>query len=589
MRRGEWLNLNGVWDFEIDHLDRLRPDDFQRRPLSSSILVPFPPEAPLSGVDPALAKRDIRAVWYRREVTVPASWIGRHLLLHLQASDYDTTVWIDGEFVGMHRGGFTPIDIDISETVGDRTSFTLLVRARDAMGAPKPSGKQTHKLDGYEAYYSRITGIWQTVWIEPVTATHLGRPRITPDVPQSSFQIDLPLSSHVRHAQVSVELRSENRVIATSTVEVRHQDRAEIHIQVPADEVRHWSPDAPHLYDLRFTLELEDGTRDTVDSYAGLRSIQIDGVRVLLNGEPVFQRLVLDQGWYPEGLLTAPSDDALVRDIELAKSAGFNGARLHEKVFEERYLYHADRLGFLVWGEFPDWGVRVRNRQLPPATIFTQWSEAIERDYSHPSIVGWCPLNETFERLDDAPNVLDDVTVGLYRLTKALDGTRPVIDASGYSHRVYGADIYDSHNYEQDPETFAQQMSGLGRGEPFVNVGPGGVVWSVPYAGQPYFCSEFGGVWWDEGERDLHGSWGYGARPRSVEEWFDRVSGLMGVLLDDPNMFGYCFTQLTDVFQERNGVYTFDRRPKLDPDRLRAVQQRPAAIEAPVLTISNII
>jgi hypothetical protein len=297
-----------------------------------------------------------------------------------------------------------------------------------------------------------------------------------------------------------------------------------------------------------------------------------------------FQRLVLDQGYYPGGLMTAPSDEALRHDIELAVAAGFNGARLHQKVFEERYLYHADRMGFLVWGEFGDWGANTGgspswDNQRPTASFVTQWLEAVERDYSHPSIVGWCPLNETFQKLHDRITVLDDVTWGMYLATKAADPTRPVIDASGYAHRVPGADVYDSHCYEQDPEVFGKLMAGLADGKPYVNTGPDGTAWSVPYQGQPYFCSEFGGIWWNPDAPPGEQSWGYGERPASEEELQRRFAGLVGALLDDPRMFGYCYTQLTDVYQEQNGIYRFDRSSKLDVARIRAAQLRPAAIE----------
>jgi hypothetical protein len=280
-----------------------------------------------------------------------------------------------------------------------------------------------------------------------------------------------------------------------------------------------------------------------------------------------------------------------VRDIELSLAAGFNGARLHQKVFEERFLHHADRLGYLVWGEFGDWGAAEHpvsgDNQQPTAGFVSQWLEAVERDRSHPSIIGWCPLNETRQLLTDRTEVLDDVTRAMFLATKAHDTSRPVLDASGYAHRVREADVYDSHCYEQDPEVFGTLMRGLESGKPFVNPqdeAPG-ATWSLPYRGQPYFCSEFGGIWWNPEDADVEGddrnvSWGYGRRPRDEEEFHRRFEGLTGVLLADRDMFGYCYTQLTDVFQEQNGIYRFDRSPKLDVARVRAAQQRPAAFES---------
>jgi hypothetical protein len=268
--------------------------------------------------------------------------------------------------------------------------------------------------------------------------------------------------------------------------------------------------------------------------------------------------------------------------------AGFNTARLHQKLFEERFLYHADRLGYLVWGEYGDWGFRDGSMSEPYyhqpfAAIQRQWAEALERDFSHPSIIGWCPLNESHQIIEDRIVALDDVTAGLYQATKNADPTRPVLDTSGYSHRVE-ADIYDSHDYNQDPVSFAKNHAGCREGKPFVNKRrqkPDGPEFpmSLPWAGQPYFVSEFGGIWWNPDVKEGEYSWGYGDRPRTVEEVYQRFEGLCDVLLDDPSMFGYCYTQLTDVFQEQNGIVRFDRRLKFDMDRLRRIQSREAAIE----------
>ena len=260
---------------------------------------------------------------------------------------------------------------------------------------------------------------------------------------------------------------------------------------------------------------------------------------------------------------------------------------------EERFLYHCDRLGYLLWGEFADWGASGQgpagHNQQPTPTFVSQWVEVVERDYSHPSIIGWCPLNETHQFLHDRFTVLDDVTSAMYWATKGMDRTRPVIDASGYSHRVAATDIWDSHDYSQDPDEFAKKMAGLEEGQPFANTGQntgasdmGAPDYSLPYAGQPYFCSEYGGVWWvpeDVREADDE-SWGYGERPATEAEVYARIEGLTRVLDQNPLMFGYCYTQLTDVFQEKNGIYAFDRSEKLDMERVRNNFSHPAAYEA---------
>ncbi|MDT0442241.1 glycoside hydrolase family 2 protein [Streptomyces johnsoniae] len=585
--RGDWLNLNGTWQFEFDRGDSGIERGLLDRDLKGEITVPFCPESELSGI----GETDfLEAVWYRRTLLAPAAWAGKRILLHFQAVDYDTTVWVDGTEVARHRGGFTPFTADLGGVAVPGREFTVTVRARDPRSGPQARGKQAVRYANHDCNYTRTTGIWQTVWLEAVPEVHLRRPRVTPDLAGSAFHLELPLSGNRPGYRVRAVLSDAGGEVARAEARADLDLAPRLYLSVPEDRRRTWSPEDPHLYDVR--LELLDAAGDVVDaadSYAGLRAVGIRGKAITLNGKTVFQRLVLDQGWYPDGLMTAPSDEALVRDIELAMAAGFNGARLHQKVFEERFLYHADRLGYLVWGEFGDWGCEVGgtsgDNQQPDASYVGQWLEAVERDYSHPSIVGWCPLNETYQKLHDRITQLDSVTRAMYLATKAMDTTRPVVDASGYSHRVAETDVYDSHTYEQDPAAFAKQVSGLDRDEPYVNAYADGRAWSVPYRGQPYFVSEFGGIWWhpetaaEARGDDRQESWGYGDRPRDEEEFQVRFAGLTGVLLDDQDMFGYCYTQLTDVFQEQNGIYRFDRTTKLDVARVRAAQLRPAAIE----------
>lgn len=578
--RDRWLSLNGTWDFEIDQGDSGLERGLLEGDLGARITVPFAPESELSGV----GETDyLNAVWYRRTLDVPADWAGSTLLLHVGAADYDTTVWVDGVENGRHRGGFTSFTVDLGPVDELSGAPVLTIRCRDDGRAGQARGKQTREVHGRDAVYGRTTGIWQSVWLEPVPTAHLKRARITPDVGAGAFHLELPVAGPRRGLRVEVQLNDDDGEVATTTVSAESDFTPLKTVAIPDDRRRLWSIDDPHLYDLRLRLLAPDGSVvDEVRTYAGLRSVTIDGLAIRINGEAVFQRLVLDQGYYPDGLMTAPSDEALVEDIRLSMAAGFNGARLHQKVFEERFLFHADRMGYLVWGEFGDWGCREPggpglDNQRPDASYITQWLEAVERDRNHPSIVGWCPLNETFQKRHDRITVLDDVTRGMFLATKAADPTRPVIDASGYAHRVDETDVWDSHNYEQDPASFRAAMAPLAEGKPYANQGD---EWSLPYRGQPYFCSEFGGIWWNPAAEQGAESWGYGQAVASEEEVYDRFQGLVDVLLDDPHMFGYCYTQLTDVFQEQNGVYFFDRSSKLDVDRLRAIQSRTAAIEA---------
>lgn len=587
--RPDWLCLNSQWEFEIDQGDSGLERGLLQRPLNSSITVPFCPESKLSGVD----NQDfLNAVWYRKTVTLPAEWSGRRVLLHFGAVDYDTTVWVNGTEVRRHRGGFTSFTCDLHGVASAGKEITIVVRARDSHIPPQPRGKQSQRYGAYEALYLRTTGIWQSVWLEPVPDAALKRPRITPDLANSAFHIQQAVTHASAGMRVRVILKNGAEEVARAEATVGYDFAPQLTLSISEGQRRLWSIQDPFLYDLDIALLGTDGqVIDSAQSYAGLRGVSLDGKAVKINGEVVFQRLVLDQGFYPDGLLTAPSDADLIRDIELSQAAGFNGARLHQKVFEERFLYHADRMGYIVWGEFGDWGCRVpslsdKDHQQPTASYITQWLEALERDYSHPAIVGWCPLNETWQTISDQITVLDDVTQGMFLATKAMDLTRPVLDTSGYSHRAYESDIYDNHDYDQKPESFAERHAGLAQDKPFLNSPDpknprnAGLAFSLPYNGQPFFVSEFGGIWWNPKLAQGEESWGYGDRPTDIEAFYQRFERLCSILLDNPLMFGYCYTQLTDVFQEQNGIYTFQRGEKFDMERIRRVQQRRAAIES---------
>ncbi len=584
-QREDWLCLNGEWQFEIDAGDSGLERGLVDRDLKEKIIVPFCPESQLSGINHV---DFMNAVWYRHEVTVPEGWAGMNVWLHFQAVDYDTTVWADGEEVVRHRGSSTPFSANLGEKAGQ--TVTIVVRARDVQHELKPKGKQSDQYHNHTCVYTRTTGIWQTVWMEPVPKCGLKRPRITPDVSNLCFIVEQGLLRLEEGLRVRYTLADKAGAICVVEQEVKADPVIHMVLSIPNERVQYWQPGDGYMYQIYIDL-LQDGkVIDHATSYAGLRSISIQGKKVLINGEPVFQRLVLDQGYYPDGILTAPTDDVLLKDIELSMAAGFNGARLHQKVFEERFLYHADRMGYLVWGEFCDWGANAGgpegNNQQHTATYITQWLEVLERDYSHPSIVGWCPLNETWQALTDRITQLDDVMRGMFLATKAVDRTRPVLDTSGYSHRVPESDVYDCHHYEQKVEEFSHIFSvPVVKGQVFVNHWKG-KQGSIEYGDQPYFVSEFGGIWWNEelaraakDGSDRNTSWGYGQRPTDIEEFYARFEGLCNILLDHPAHFGYCYTQLTDVFQEMNGIFAFDRSEKFDLGRLRKIQMRKAAIE----------
>ena len=592
MQRKDWLCLNGLWEFEVDQGDSGLQRGLLTKSLVQTIQVPFCPESKLSGIE---NKDHLICVWYRKRIKVPTEWNADQVLVHFQAVDYESTVWANGEEVARHRGGFTPFSckVDLSDLAADR-EIEIVLRARDYDDRPQPRGKQARGFAGHGALYGRTTGIWQTVWMEPVPQIHLQRPRLTPVGSTESLQVVQPLSIPTEGHQVHFQILADGKEVASKTLKTNADFTLQADIPLPT--VRLWTVEDPFLYEVNVELlNTSDEVMDSYQSYFGFRTVSLDGKKFKLNGKTIFQRLVLDQGYYPDGLMTAPRDEDLVEDIRLSLEAGFNGARLHQKVFEERFLYHADRMGYLVWGEFGDWGAanlgRFPHHQRFSASYITEWLEAIERDYSHPSIVGWCPLNETWEPIMEEMSQLDDITRGMFLATKAMDSTRPVLDTSGYSHRIHETDVYDCHDYTQDPEKFAEHHSHVGEGNPYQNEWrvkephlrdyrgrPLKQRWSTPYRGQPYFVSEFGGIWWNP-EDEHRDSWGYGERPKNIEEFYDRFEKLCTILLQNPLMFGYCYTQLTDIDQEQNGIYTYRRDIKFDMPRIRRVQTQIAAIE----------
>ena len=441
--REHWLCLNGEWQFEIDAGDTGLARGLVARELGSKITVPFCPESPLSGVHNV---DQMNAVWYRKTVTIPSEWQDQKVLLHFGAVDYDAMVWVQSPaskiaaqdvaknakkpmteeqidaasylHVGRHRGGFSSFSLALDGVqAGDE--ITIVLRARDDLESPKPRGKQSQLYQNHGCMYYRTTGIWQTVWLEPVPEVHLLRPRITPDVSGNTITLEQPLSNVRNGLKLRATISDDQGDIETLTIRADLSMAPQMTFRIPDERVHLWKAGDGFLYNLK--IELLDGENvvDSAKSYAGLRSVAIDGKAIKINGETVFQRLVLDQGFYEDGIFTAPSDQALIDDIELSIAAGFNGARLHQKVFEERFYYHADRLGYLCWGEFADWGCRVGRGPEEQAQYFdisyaAQWLEVLDRDYSKPSIVGWCALNETWEELTDEIRSLDSATRALW-------------------------------------------------------------------------------------------------------------------------------------------------------------------------------
>lgn len=560
--RPDWENLNGEWQFEIDSGRSGKARGFAQSPaLSGKIVVPFCPESSLSGVS---HKDFMAAVWYKRTLCVPEEKTGMRTLLHFGAVDYHAEVFVNGALAGTHDGGYVSFTLDITAFVKPGENLLTVHAQDDVRSGRQPRGKQSSEYHSHGCDYTRTTGIWQTVWVEWVPKTYIQKAKLTPDAKNGRVFIEAQVAGDTKGFALAARAVYKGKDCGSARAELAGPT---VRLELAVSEKHLWNVGEPNLYDLALSLEQDGKEADALASYFGLRDIAFDGMKFLINGRPVFMRLVLDQGFYPDGVCTAPSDQALKNDILLSMAMGFNGARLHQKVFEARFLYHADHLGYLCWGEMGNWGLD--HTDIVALPIFLkEWLQAVERDFSAPSIIGWCPFNETWD-LHGRPQE-DDVLRTVYRVTKAVDPTRPVIDTSGNFH--VETDIHDVHDYEQNPEAFSA-LYGPGT-EPIHERFPK----RQRYMGQPVFVSEYGGIWWSDTDE---AGWGYGQRPKSREEVMDRLKGLTDALLDNPDHCGLCYTQLTDVEQEQNGLYTFDRQPKFDQKAVHAIFARRAAMEEP--------
>ena len=556
--REGWMNLNGQWQFEIDQgrsgeIRGLQKEGVQ---LSGEITVPFCPESKLSGVQYV---DFMYGVWYKRTVTLPKQE-GR-TVIHFGAVDYHARVFVNGQLAGSHKGGYVSFSFDITELIREGENEIAVFAQDDTRDRLIPTGKQSRWYNSRGCYYTRTTGIWQTVWLEFTPKTYIKNVKYYPNITDASVTVEANL---VGRGDFACEVSYEGKPMGSYKVE---KAADQLVFTVPLAEKHLWEVGCGRLYDIALTFG-----EDKATSYFGLRQVRLEGMKFLINGKSVFQRLVLDQGFYPDGIYTAPTDADLKKDIELSLAVGFNGARLHEKIFEERFLYHADKLGYIVWGEFPDWGLD-HSYEDNIYGFLPEWVEEMNRDFNHPAIIGWCPHNETWDQA--GRKQFDPAIALIYDVTKAIDTTRPCIDTSGNFH--VKTDIFCVHDYEQDPAIFKANYDRLMTE---------GVLYDrfekrQTYKGGPTFVSEYGGIRWAAGEKDESrcGSWGYGKDVKDMEDFFARYKGLTDALLDNDQMFALCYTQLTDVEQEQNGLYTYEREAKFDIQRLHDIMARKAAIE----------
>ncbi len=566
--RAGWQTLNGRWEFEFDDADRgIAERWFEpgKKGFSRTIVVPYAFQSKLSGIADT-AFHDV--VWYRRTFDAPAGASrGDRVLLNFGAVDYEATVWVNGDKIGWHRGGHVGFVLDVTDSVKPGAN-TIVVRAWDpSTDRSLPRGKQFWQPKSEGIWYTRTSGIWQPVWIETANAVHVQRLRVTPDVDASRVSVEAIATKAEPGMRLRVTAKFGDRAPVTSEVSTSGA-RPVATLELPDQEL--WWPWRPSLYDLTVELVGKDGrVLDRVDSYFGQRKVSTHAGQVYINNAPFYLRLVLDQGYWPESLLTPPSDEAIQYDIKMTKAFGFNGARKHQKVEDPRWLYWCDRLGLVVWGEMAN----AQDYSDEYVARFTdEWQQIVARDYNHPSIITWVPINESWGVLDIATRwTQQEHAKTMYHLLHSLDATRLVIDNDGWEH-TDETDLFGIHDYARTGEELRAKYAVLETDRTTVpRNGKEATAFGYKYNGSPIVMTEFGGISYRVGAQKAENEWGYSGIEPTAEALTSRLAGLVYALRSNKVIAGFCYTQLTDVEQEINGLMTYDRKPKVDPKVLERI------------------
>lgn len=579
--RPTFYNLNGEWAFAFDDEDMGLKEGWMNpgKKLDKTILVPFCYQSKASGIGPTDDIHPI--VWYRRSFRVPAEMAGQRVLLKFGAVDYACRVFINGQLAGTHRGGYAPFDLDITLLLqpGDND---LCLRVEDYPDVTQPRGKQYWQQGLMGCWYTPVTGIWQTVYLEAVGAAAFTRVHITPDVDRHMISTELAFDRMpAAGSKVEVTIRFEGTCVTTLTQSAAGRImRIPVDMMVQADiGMRLWEPDHPALYDMTVRLLQGEQVIDQVDTYFGMRKVEVRDGKVYLNNCPIYQRLILDQGYWPDTLITPPSDEAIRLDLQYTKDFGYNGARKHQKVEDPRYYYWADRLGVLVWGEVPS-PYLFTDETVPNLTETI--TAFIDRDFNHPSIIAWVPLNESWGVrqifTDPRQQALGRT---LYHLTKALDGTRLCSGNDGWEQTT--TDICALHDYAADKVTMGSHFASREMVERHgCDWRPCWAASEQPTGKEAFLVTEYGGIAFSgkgiQGEMGGMATWGYHGKVADEDAFFQRFQEVTDAIRELPYCQGYCYTQLTDVMQEINGLLSPDRQPKVDVERFRRLNINPEGL-----------
>lgn len=560
--REDYQLLNGKWNFAFGEnvTDQDMCAGFDG---GMKINVPFAYQAALSGI--GIEERH-DTVWYSRSVEIDKSHLDGRVILHLEGCDYQTFVWVNGVLIGSDCGGYHRLSFDCTSAIREGEN-NITIKACDDYSVEKPRGKQRSKDTNYGCWYTDTTGIYKTVWIEYVANSYISDLIIETDANEGSVRILSEISGEATGAILKARVTYDSKEIASGSVEIV-ENRAELKISLTEGEPLHlWEVFDPEIYELELYIDADGLPLDRVGSYFGVRTIEAKNGKIYLNGKELYQKLALDQGYWREGLLTPPSEDAIISDIIDMADMGFNGVRKHQKVEDERYLYYADMMGFIVWSEMPS---MYSNTEKSRMVFEREWFLALEQQRNHPCILTWVPFNESWgieEILTD--KIVQDFVNDIYNKTKKLDPTRLVVTNDGWEHTV--SDILTIHHYEQDGKKLHSYYDTIEKccADKWENHHKGAFANGYGYNGQPIIISEFGGTAF---VKDTTGdNWGYGVGVQSLDEFYSRFAALIDAIDSLPYSCGYCYTQVTDVQQEVNGLLDFDHISKFDKEKIRSI------------------
>lgn len=569
--REQWTDLNGEWKFVFDDENvGEREAYFSAFPKpSKKICVPFSYETPASGVADETAHN---VVWYQRTFSAKRLPEGNRYLIHFEGADYSSKVWINGSLAALHDGGNGRFTADVTNFLSEDGNNVLTVRCEDSFDTRQPRGKQRWLKDSFGCWYVQTTGIWKPVWSEIVSVARLDRVKITPDIDKQSVRIDYEFPKDAIGAEVETEISFGDIPVVKSRLSVNRRGLSQV-LDMRCDafdfKVKQWHPANPNLYDVKFTIFLNGEKTDEVSSYFGMRKIEADENGIRLNNSPVYLKMILAQNYWKQSGYTMPDEEAAIRDIKLAQEAGFNSLRIHQKIEDERFLFYCDTMGMLVWGEFPA-GYEFDDVAVKRLTV--EWMDAVAQQYNHPSIIAWVPFNESWGIPDIFTEKLQqEFTRGIYSLTKAFDAMRPVITNDGWEHTT--SDILTLHDYDGSGASMTKRYAD-GLREILANrVAHGNFKFAFAqgysYAGQPIIVSEYGGIALASGE-----GWGYNGKVKNESELIQKYDELTSAIKAMPNVSGYCYTQLTDTYQEVNGLLDSEHNPKVDLKKIYAINEK---------------